>query len=918
MEDIQATAKWANRMLRPLTSVYRRLEKHQETLAIIAAESRIQDNQEDSEDTQVLGVTGAVSARDNLSGSDADEDDPVWIPGKKPEQRRIRHKYSGRGDGKTGRRRTRLSLHSPEVPRTLPGAIELATPLITGKRWEGPSSVRSQPSAEQRKLSHPEGQLQAFRDRYPLHKSPWQELLDQSGDSGFADIAHNLDRVLQNFLCNTRIPKRESGGAPAEAERGARSLLSMVVRRLPEFIASEQEAQDEEDEDGDDNMCDMYFTELESFYAPHGRGWKPLREAVRAQGIYLVSSMIVNKWVTDPIACALIEKCRYHEPDACKSLLSTFLSTRSTYPYPLALKPAADSSLPGDPVRLLRKYAYYGPAHRAYIFDELAKLLTRGVLPPEWVATKLWTSWMTRATISFSREDDDCASASRLIEAVLISASDARPPTNIRIPAPRRPTKRNPGRARATRTSSAAPVDVPDFVSPCPVLVEDALSNHVTSLLAALCGMHISRSRKLDGAHDADGTKAGHIINHLSFTIERAMELKPLSHISTLTSHQLLRRGCVVLADCLLQCNDAVLTGATHYTMPSTSNIEAYSERLVTRPDLVKELASFVRQAFRCLGGATDSERLYASREIHRMVSLFPYLTKAPSLSVLLGRVAVEVAMDFAEGTGEPDDHLWAVEIQETMIALQEESSSEAVSDFEDQGPRKGLYRWEESIGEWVARSPAIKQSQMPTLCGKGRPSLSVASRSPRIPCSTDSSSPASDCFEESASSLTSSPSSVGMKRVFEEVDSSPLRPAKRRRATPIVVVGRSEGRATRSLSTSTAPRSPSLEPVPDNRRALRAMPNQRATSSSAPTAAKPTTKIEVVIINNKESRPNAGPVKPPSQPVKRQSHRSVERRRPGRPSVSTVPTAAPRVTPRQRSVIPCSEDESDDELSFI
>jgi hypothetical protein len=311
MDDVKPTARWANRMLRPLASIYRRLEKHYETLAIITADSNINEHNTNI-DTRTKSTSEVVNTQDNDSGSDADEDDPVWVPGKKPDQRRLRHKYSSRVEGKGGKRRTRLSIHSPEASRTLPGAIELATPVITGKRWEGPASAQSQPSAEQRRPTNPHGQLQAFRDKYPLHKSPWQEMLGQSSDPGFASIVHNLDRILQNFLCNTRITKRDANETSGQPARGTRSLLSTVVRQLPEFIANEQDAQDELLDDNDEDMCDAYFTELESYYAPHGQGWRPLREAVRAQGLHLVSNMIVNGWLTDPITCALIEKCRYH------------------------------------------------------------------------------------------------------------------------------------------------------------------------------------------------------------------------------------------------------------------------------------------------------------------------------------------------------------------------------------------------------------------------------------------------------------------------------------------------------------------------------------------------------------------------------------------------------------------------------
>ncbi|KAJ5692797.1 hypothetical protein N7462_002220 [Penicillium macrosclerotiorum] len=929
MDDVQATARWANRVLRPLTSIYRRLEKHQETLSIIATESSNSDTTK-IVNTHEPNTYETTKARDDYCGSDADEDDPVWIPGQKPDKRRTRHKYSARGLGNAGRRRSRLSMHSPEASRTLPGAIELATPVITGKRWDIPSSARSQLSAEQTKSTKIQGQLQAFRDRYPLHRSPWQELLDQSGDSGFANIAHNLDRVLQNFLCNTRITKQPNIESN-KSYLGARSLMSMVVRRLPEFIASEQDVQNEQDADGDEDMCDAYLTELESFYAPHGKGWKPLREAVRAQGIYLVSMMITNKWLTDPIACMLIEKCRYHEPDACEALLSKFLSTCTTYPHPTALKPSVDIIKPGDPVRLLRKYAHNGPAHRSYIFDELTQLLLRGVLPPEWMATKSWTSWMTRATISFSKGDDDCATASRLIESVLISASDLRPTATVTKPK-MLSIKNHIPRGRKTRASSVSMGHTPDPFRPCPVPVEDALSNHVTSLLAALCGMHISRSRQPGVAETMDGTKAGHIINYLSFTLGRDMESKPLSHVTSLTPHQLLRRGCVLLASWLVQCNDTGLKGDTNFLIASSACLERYCEALASRSDLIKELASFMRQSFRCFGSATDNERLHMGREVRQMVSRLPYITNAVGLSSLLRRVAVEAAMEFAEGTGEPDDHLWAVEIQEAVISLQgqKDVSSESADDTEDQGPRRG-YRWEESIGEWVARTPAVKIHPVPMVRPRQRV-LATSRPNSCIPCSTDSSPLLSDRSTEAASSLTSSPPSIGTKRTFDVIDSSPLQPAKRRRPAPVVIVENPD-KDLHSKSGSwaaPAPISPSREPVSSHRRVLRQMLNYNSIQPSAPPRTKRPAKVEVVVINRKEKNmsEDSGPSIPGSgarsaprvekELVEKQIHRTVPRRS-GRPRTSYVPAATTRVSPRRSSiVVPCSEEDSEDELSFL
>ena len=913
MDDVQATAKWANRMLRPLTSIYRRLEKHNETLAIIAEESRTRDQQDASQEEDPEPVE-STSAREHYSGSEADEEDPVWIPGKRPDRRRVRHRYSARTERMTGKKRARLAIHSPEAPRTLPGAIELATPVITGRRWEMPSSAQSQPSVEQRKAPPPQ-EHQAFRDRYSLHKSHWQQLLDSTGDPGLASIARNLDQVFQNFLFNTRVAPRETSPGDAKPRMGARSLLSMVVRSLPDYIAMEQDAQDELDPDADEDMCDAYFTELESFYAPHGNGWRPLREAVRVQGIHLVSMMIQNKWLPHTIVHQLLERCRNKEGDACQLLLSTVLSEQTRrYPYPLGLRVS-----PGDPISFLHRFASQGQlrrAYRSYLFDELSKLIRRGVLPPEWMVTKPWKTWMTRATISFSSEDSDCFSASELLQAVLVSASGINSIVAIQAPQRKRPIKHDHD-ARSTRNSSTLSGPSTSTERNCSVQVEDALNNQVVSLLAAICGMHISRSRVSETDNDAHSTKAGHLIEHIFFAVRKEMDDTPLSDVSTLPPSLLLRRGCILLADCLLQCNDAILARNTQPVLISSAGIEEYSRILTSRGDLIKDLAIFVRHACRCCGSTSNEEDTFMASEVRRMVSRLPHLAEHSQLATFLSRVAVETAMEFAEGTGDPDDHVWAIEIQETAMDLrkQTESTSDTESEPEVAAQKQGLYRWEDSIGEWVARTPAAKPSNTITI-GRKRRASELSLKSPCVPCSTGSSSPESDRFEESASSLLSSPSSIGAQD-DQGIETSPTRPAKRpRRTAPMVVVEQTRSPPQSPVPPSTRSRSPSLEPVPSHRRVLRDLSNRLANRPPAPVEPQPTAKVEVVIINNKSSRPE--PARSPIERAEKRVNRSMNRQRSGRPlSISRQP--APVIFARRQSVVPCSQDDdSEDELSFM
>ncbi|KAJ5163598.1 uncharacterized protein N7500_005428 [Penicillium coprophilum] len=438
--------------------------------------------------------------------------------------------------------------------------------------------------------------------------------------------------------------------------------------------------------------------------------------------------------------------------------------------------------------------------------------------------------------------------------------------------------------------------------------------------MAALCGMHISRSRASDDTDCAARTKASYITKYLYIALQRELESNSTAKRPDNTPHQLLRRGCILLATSLVQCNDRFLLDNNHHVMASTASVDECAEIIASHSDMVRELALFVHQAFRCLRKSSEDESEHTSSEIRDMISQLAHLADTPALSVLLGRVAAETAMEFAETTGDPDDHMWAVDVQEVAVARQrqEETAQRSSEGPEGSSQSTGLFRWEDSIGEWVASTPVTKGK--PIVVQKAQRPMRMLS-SP-VPCSasstdtdtdTDSSSPGSDRFQDSVSSLTSSPQPMGTKRTFEDAETLSIRPRKRQRPTPVVVVDRGGNRRQTRSPTPTR-YSSTVEPV--TRRDILRERSTNLTRRTTP-ATQQARKVEVVIVNHRESSPCQPAVRPTLERAAKQVHRTVERRRSTRPPVSTMRRIV-EPTPRQR-VIPChQDDDSDDELSFF
>ena len=783
MEDILPTARWGNRMLRPLTSIYHRLEKYQETRCPEANRKRVNDG---------VGICAVQQPRsrstrpDPFSDSEVCGDDPSWIPGKIGKHQ-IKHKYTGRGEGGRGRTRMKSTLRSPETQKPLPGAIEIATPLIigkpTGRLFEDAKESVSpylnherlgmslSPSPSKLQQSSPEKKGRFSRQsKLSKRGSQWKEILDMCDEPGYSQIIRRLDRVFLNFLTSTRLFEPV---AQKNSEK-TRPLLSMVLRSLPHFISQEQQLQDSLDDD-DLNMADVYFTQLEASYCFGNPAWPPLREAVRSQGIFLVLDMIQKHWITNLIACGLVEKCIHSkEYDVAETLLSGQLLNIKRYDYPDSFDPWRPHELCSDPLMMLNKY-WRSSGRISYVFNELAKLLLRGAVPAEWIITNPWKQCMDLATESISMEDGNSAAATRLIEAVILSGSGIfHGPDNSGLLA--EPALSDCSSRRGIRSAKNYN-GLRGDEGPCPLPIQYALNNLISSLITALCGMHFVRSYAIAGNITASTTKMENLAKGLAIAVQREIGLRPFFQENKIFAFHSLRRGYVLLGTYLLQCGHSpVLAAAEYSTDPTlTDNLEPFFQWLASQEECVKELASLVGQVVRCCKRGNEREQSLMSQHLCANLTKFG-LYEMMNLSLFLGKVAVEVAMDFAQSSQDPEDHAWAADLQEKVAGYRRQYAvlNKVGSGFQRMERNTRPFRWEESISEWVASTPALgMKTLLPLECLK--PVVLIPKKSPsHAELSSSSDDLASSLSGDEASSVTSFVPSLSLKRASTDDDLYP------------------------------------------------------------------------------------------------------------------------------------------------
>ncbi|GAD96709.1 hypothetical protein AOR_1_1110154 [Paecilomyces variotii No. 5] len=905
MEDVRPTAKWGYRMLRPLKSIYNRLEKYRLDQARLDDAPRQSESLEISY-SQVAALGKKPDGGDEYSAAGSDREDPSWIPGK-IDKRRIRHKYTARSEG-TGRRRLRSVLRSPEVQRKLPGAIEIGTPLITGRLSDRYSNdaVASQESDSQ-SITQTESRRRGKRSKsgelhYPAGNSAWHDTLNRSGDTNLKQILQSLNRVLFTFLAGTRVS--DSQKRPA---RGSRSLLSMAARQLPEFISQEQKRQDELDEDGDIDMEDAYFTELEALYAPNGTGWRPLREAVRAQGIHLVSDMIRNNWLTDSVTNRLLRECiDLREFDAFETLFSSRLQYLGEH---------ANSETPGDlfrchtSLKLLQRYYEINPG--PYVFDELAKALSWDVLPPHGFIGMNWDQAIHNAVGSLSKMDSSFATASRLIEAVILWASG--------ILGSDLATQSSTGfipsmtASRETRTSAICTDNSVQYSS-----AQDTISNLILSLVTALCSMHIVRSCD-SSTGTTNRSVMQDILSGLALTVKREVELRQPSNKNAIPTWQLLRRGSILVGDYLIQCSRCNFSEPIAETETAmTSRLDSFIRCLAGQREVVKEMSFLTQQVIHCCERAISDHGRY-TRYVDSMFSCFAPTSSRSSLSSFLGKIAVEVAMDLAERSQDSEDHTRAADLQERLARCHTDTQLASQKLPDELHPRIP-YRWEESIGEWVASTPCPKiKSSQGISASKPLVVLNRGLSPSPLPSSVESYS----SLAESETSVTSSPPS-SLKRNLEEDD--PEREGKRlcttsftsrgsftepRELSPDDIVPDSEDEDD-PISMWEPPKFDNRQTEPLARQTPRRYSNAGTTDGQNDLPRNP--RVEVVIVHKKMDDYNVRPVHVAQGRLRHSMdsylHRSPDNRK-------TRPRSS--FARRTSLVIPCSQDDSsEDELSFL
>ncbi|KAI9720773.1 MAG: hypothetical protein M1812_002612 [Candelaria pacifica] len=725
------TAARCNRLLRPIGSRINLLRKHYRKASFTAGLELLNQAEVNTRTNGAnQGPRGCTVDQSSLGlERRSRRTDPDWIP-RSELRKKVKHKYSSRGneDGRQLAGSSSIIKARAKPRRVSPDATTVPTPFLSRKKgqsdYEGPEAYgKAQSSASNEfasaavcELRRPRmpcpGNLPGQQPAVLLHRL--KRVTEESSWALIEGIVNGFDTLLKATTASLK-----------QDQIGARSLLSTCLRKVPEYIAQEQQWQQGECENEQLNVSSEVYADLEEFGSSQGYGWTPLSEVVRAHGVTLLRDAIYEGLLTQDTARALIQLCIHHSAhDEAESFVSCLVSIQIPDQKPADCK-TLDHQMSG--LSTLNLFAQQTGRY-GFQYREISSLLVAGRLCVERLANRESITLWGHAVKSISHVGEYCTDAVRLLCTAIRLACDSsslvqgdlvhrfrlsllnhrgRHGCKTRAATSRRhcssTTFANHGETRSiTKTGSDFEVDA-------------ALSKLVSRLLTILSATALCRAKSAEIETNEAGPQGLDIrvITGLAMTVRGISELKHTVNRTIVHSEE--RIALVLMAGNLLPvvlqplAEASSLIGTDRTRTPTTTIAVGLPHYVSTVYGRLTDLAIYVNAVACCAG------RISQGNGFGYIQILSDYLIDLSTSSIASTQVSSVERQAFSS-IGLQSAFLFAEENPSTAHFEYTEKIGQVANGegfIEGSLSRRGCepysrrFRWEEGISEWVAATPA-------------------------------------------------------------------------------------------------------------------------------------------------------------------------------------------------------------------
>lgn len=633
----------------------------------------------------------------------AKTNDQEWVPSPVP-PKKIKRTYSSK-DGGHEVRRSRCKNQAPEPSPLHETIIQMPDPQNSFIHRQRQAFLRITGPENADELSVTGSRAQCSKNSRNA-QGPSREIFCRHAK--FVEPEHwKLINGLYNGL-DTLLRATEKSGSGADL--GARSLFSACLRKVPSYIAEEQLLSKTEDPESDIDMASHVYSDLEALNSSPSVGWKPLREVVRAHGIFMLGDAFKEGLLSPSLARGLIVTClHYRAYDEAQHLVECIINS---------MKPLRKSqTIPKRPfardcsVELSTlKFFVTASGRFHFLYRQLARMFTNGTLPLEWISSPGMVDCWNGVIWSTTQEDEHTRAAVGLLQTIVFMDYGGL--------CPERDDRVHDVRLLARGASRTSVCEIANSITPVsrtPQLSSDSESNElgkapssvISNVLTVLCAVGLL------GPSTPTGSISPRVLNltvmqDLALAAHRALAVKEYhAHSGRKTKPCADHIGLLFLATKLIE--ETVYMSGELLTRSRSVSVDIIT-RLGCSGSLPSGAASFLCAVARCCERATFAGAFdYLQSIVQQLQSVSTSETYASATRTLYSQIAMATAFEYSEETNQLKHLNWALDLEQIIAG----TNVETIHRTPGKTPaRKSLesksgYRWEEGICEWVAKTPA-------------------------------------------------------------------------------------------------------------------------------------------------------------------------------------------------------------------
>lgn len=688
------TAAKCQRLLRPIASRIAPLRRHQYTLNFESSRNVVDES---ISAVKTLGESWTEFVRT----IDTKVSDPTWLPSDLSNRHQlkkysIRHRDSKPTLGQVNSPQACLvSLPTPFKARALRGGTPIKQGTVSLEFSNSPCASKPLPLV--RKGNR---QRQDPFTRAPIAK----QSVELQGRQNYERTFELHQGVTDGF--SLLLQRTNSTTSERPAQKGALSLLSMCLRRVPDYIRAEEEWRKSIDEDDDTDVSAEVYEELENLASVPGRGWPGLREVVIAHGVSLVHEIIRDKLVATETRAELAGiPAKHGLHKVSEDLLLTYVQS-----LPLKRPLGMDSRLFNGCLSSLTIIQPASAQNETFV-RLLDSLFSSGRLKLSWLATRDMVTLSSGMIRALASQSGDFNHILQFLQGRISQISEA-----------------ELAQEHAARRGPEGKQDLW-------LKLEKSLSNTMVSIITVLTAIVLIERNTHDRNDDSKRrTSAESLLTRLSVIVLRNLEAFGPGSIGKSSTHQRRKVCFTLLASSLILSvrRDKSSEGKTLLGQEQVLQgmIFVHGSNSSDRTQsMVERAASFLVDLSRCCGQSLHSDSQSYLENLVRLImddaQHDPDVTKSFLKQWALESSLLSATTSATQRSRQLLDDVEAAMSRRGPLSTQSEviNSRHIDAAVVEQG-----LRWEEGLCEWIVASPVrTRKAERATITAKMSRSGSVS-----------------------------------------------------------------------------------------------------------------------------------------------------------------------------------------------